>query len=222
MRPSINSWIALDYNEEIEEEKYMLSITKALSYNAKAALIKGITVGGIAALIYLIIVTVTTPSLPPIAAINAAFKINSLIIFGIAVGVGTQIFISSYSKDMSCKIDKKNKKAIFGAGSGSTAVSSFFSFFSLVPLGCCGSWLLILSFLPSIFGSTISVVLIQYSRLLSYVGLALVFGIAALSAKNLRGELKQRNKGQGTKNTNNIMYNDQQFKESRHHKEDQI
>jgi hypothetical protein len=221
LRPSINSWIALDYNEEIEEEKYMLSITKALSYNAKTALIKGIIVGGFAALIYLIIVTVTTPSLPPIAAINAAFKINSLIIFGIAVGVGIQIFISSYSKDMSCKIDKKNKKAIFGAGSGSTAVSSFFSFFSLVPLGCCGSWLLILSFLPSIFGSTISVVLIQYSRLLSYVGLALVFGIAALSAINLSRELKQ-SKGQGTKNTNDIMYNDQQFKESSHYKEDQI
>jgi hypothetical protein len=191
----------------------MLSITKALSYNAKKALVKGIIVGGIAALIYLIVVIVTTPSLPLIAAINAAFKINSVIIFGLAVGLGAQIFISSYSKGLGCRIDKK-KKGIFGAGSGSTAISSFFSFFSLVPLGCCGSWLLILSFLPSIFGSTLSVILIQYSKLLSYIGLAVVFGFAAISAIKLRGELKQRSRGGKTDDINNFMYNDQIFRAS--------
>jgi hypothetical protein len=87
-------------------------------------------------------------------------------------------------------IDKK-KKGIFGASSGSTAISSFFSSFSLVPLGCCGSWLLILSFLPSIFGSTLSVILIRYSVVLSYIGLTIVFGFAAISAIKLRRELKQ-------------------------------
>jgi len=199
----------------------MLSITKALSYNAKKALVKGIIVGGIAALIYLIIVFVTTPSLPPIAAINAAFRINSIIIFGLAIGVGIQIFISSYSKGLGCRFDKK-KKGVFGAGSGSTAITSFFSFFSLVPLGCCGSWLLILSFLPSIFGGTLSVVLIQYSKLLSYIGLALMFGSASISAIKLRRELKQRSRGEKTKDTNNIMYNDQIFKESPDPKEGQI
>src|SRR5215475_4587775 len=143
----------------------MLLISKTPSYNAKKALVKGIIVGIITTLIYLIVVVVTTPSLPPIAAINAAFRINSIIIFGLAIGVGTQIFISSYSKGFGCRIDKK-KKGIFGAGSGSTAISSFFS---LVPLGCCGSWLLILSFLPSVFGSSLSVALIQYSKSLSYI-----------------------------------------------------
>jgi hypothetical protein len=199
----------------------MLSITKALSYNAKKALVKGIIVGGIAALIYLIVVIVTTPSLPSIAAINAAFKINSVIIFGLAVGLGAQIFISSYSKGLGCRIDKK-KKGIFGAGSGCTAISSFFSFFSLVPLGCCGSWLFILSFLPSIFGSTLSVILIQYSKLLSYIGLAVVFGFAAISAIKLRGELKQRSRGGKTDDINNFMYNDQIFKEPPDPEEGQI
>ena len=168
----------------------MLLITKTVSYNAKKALVKGILVGIVTAIIYLIIVVATTPGLPPIAAINAAFSINSVIIFGLAIGVGTQIFISSYSKGLGCRIDKK-EKGIFGVGSGSTAVSSFFSFFSLVPLGCCGSWLLILSFLPSIFGSSLSVALIQYSRPLSYIGLAIVFGFAALSAFKLQSELKK-------------------------------
>jgi hypothetical protein len=144
-------------------------------------------------------VVVTTPSLPPIATINAAFSINSIIIFGLAIGVGTQTFISSYSKGLGCRIDKK-KKGIFGAGSGSTAISSFFSFFSLVPLGCCGSWLLVLSFLPSIFGSSLSVALIQYSKSLSYAGLAIVFGFAALSAFKLQRESKQMKKQKSIQN----------------------
>jgi hypothetical protein len=163
-----------------------------LSYNAKRALAKGTIVAVIAAVIYLVIVVITTPNLPATAAINAAFKVNSIVIFGLAIGVGIQFFLTSYSKGLGCKLDKK-RKGIFGAGSGSTALSSFFSFFSLVPLGCCGSWLFILSMLPSIFGSSLSVVLIEYSKLLSYIGLAIVFGFAGLSALRLRKELRQIN-----------------------------
>jgi hypothetical protein len=176
----------------------MLRVTKHLNYNAKKALVKGIIIGSLTIVIYLLVVIITTPSLPPIFAINAAFKINSIIIFGLAVGVGTQVFISSYNKSLGCRIDKKkkeDKKGIFrnvSSGSG-TAISSFFSFFSLIPLGCCGSWLLILSLLPSIFGSTLSVILIEYSRVLSYVGLIVVFGFAALSALKLRRGLKDLN-----------------------------
>jgi hypothetical protein len=163
-----------------------------LSYNAKKAIMKGAVVGLTAAVIYLAIVIVTTPNLPAIAAINAALKVNSIVIFGLALGVGVQFFLTSYSKGLGCRIDGK-KKGILGGGTVSTAISSFFSFFSLVPLGCCGSWLLILSMLPSIFGGSLSVILIEYSKLLSYVGLAVVFGFAGLSALRLRKELQIRN-----------------------------
>jgi hypothetical protein len=177
-----------------------------LSYNAKKALMKGITVGAATAVIYLAVVIITTPNLAAIAAINAAFKENSIVIIGLALGVGIQFFLTSYSKGLGCRIDRK-RKGIFGGGSGSTAISSFFSFFSLVPLGCCGSWLLILSMLPSIFGSSLSVVLIEYSKLLSYVGLSIVFGFAGLSALRLRKELQERN---SSKNSNfNQLYGQQ-------------
>jgi hypothetical protein len=176
----------------------------SLSYNFKRALIKGIIVGLVTAIIYLAVVVITTPSLPAADAINAAFKVNSIIIFGLAIGLGAQVFLSSYSKGLGCRIDKK-RKGIFGGGSGSTAISSFFSFFSLVPLGCCGSWLLILSMLPSIFGSTLSVVLIEYSKVLSYVGLAIVFGFAGLSALKLKRELDYRNKAKTLNQLNNQM-----------------
>jgi hypothetical protein len=162
------------------------------SYNIKKSLVKGIIIGVITAAIYLAIVVITTPNLPAIAAVNAAFKVNSIVIFGLALGVGIQFFLASCSKSLGCRIDKR-RKGIFGGGSSSTAISSFFSFFSLVPLGCCGSWLLILSMLPSIFGSSLSVVLIEYSRVLTYVGLAIVFGFVGLSALRLKKELNQRN-----------------------------
>jgi hypothetical protein len=181
-------------------------IQRPLSYNARKALLKGVIIGLITAAVYLTVVVVTTPNLPPSAAINAALTVNGIIIVGLAVGVGIQIFASSYSKGLGCRIgDRKKylpKKGIrkfftrSGSGSGgsggSTAVSSFLSFFSLVPLGCCGSWLFILSMLPSVFGGTLSVILIDYSTVLSYVGLAVVIGFAALSVLKLRRELNER------------------------------
>jgi hypothetical protein len=185
-----------------------ISGTQILSYNAKRALVRGIIIGIVTIIVYLAIVVITTPNLPAIVAINAAFKINSIVIFGLGIGVGTQVFLSSYSKGLGCTI-AKNKKGVFGAGSSSTALSSFFSFFSLVPLGCCGSWLLILSSLPSIFGSTLSVILIEYSKLLSYIGLAIVFGFAGLSALKLK---RQFDRGNNVKNNFNQLNNQQTVK----------
>jgi hypothetical protein len=46
--------------------------------------------------------------------------------------------------------------------------------------------------LPSVFGGTLSVVLIEYSSLLSYIGLTVVIGFAALSVLRLRKELNER------------------------------
>src|SRR5918996_5068982 len=185
-------------------------IQRPLSYNARKALLKGVIVGAITAAVYLTVVVVTTPNLPPSVAINAALTVNGIIIVGIAVGVGIQIFASSYSKGLGCRLDDNRKNSqkvrdqkgirrIFSIGNGrtggsggSTAISSFLSFFSLVPLGCCGSWLFVLSMLPSVFGGTLSVVLIEYSTLLSYVGLTVVIGFAALSILRLRKELNER------------------------------
>ncbi len=156
-------------------------VSQRLSHAARKSLAKGLLAGGVTASLYLLIVVMTTPSLPPLAAINAAFLANSIIIGGTATAVGAQVFFSSYGRAFGCKLDRKG----LGAGSGGTALGSFFSFFALVPLGCCGSWLLVLSFLPSIFGSGLSVLLIDYSRPLSYAALAVTLGFAALSGAKL-------------------------------------
>src|SRR6266487_3066407 len=167
------------------------AVMRSLSHNSKRAVLKGILLGSISILAYIIVVIMTTPQLPASFAIKAAFSINPLIIYGTAFGVGANVFISSYSKGMGCRVDKK-RKGIFGVSSGSTTLSAFFSFFSLVPLGYCGSWLLVLSYLPTIFGSALSVSLIQYSKPLSYIGLIIVLGFAGISAFKLRSELKEQ------------------------------
>ncbi len=153
---------------------------------------KATIVGIITITVYLLVVVITTPALEPVAAINAAFQLNSIVIIGMGIGIGFQVYLSEKSKSLGCRLDVK--KRALGGNSGSTAITSFFSFFSLVPLGCCGWWLYVLSLLPGIVGTGISAVLIEYSQVLAYLGLGLVFGFAMLTAFKLRMETIKQNR----------------------------
>lgn len=153
-------------------------------------IIKAGIVGVITVVIYLTVVVVTTPALPADAAISAAFQINSIVIIGMGIGIGMQIYLSEQSKRLGCRLDVKKKA--FGGNASSTAATSFFSFFSLVPLGCCGWWLYVLSLLPSVVGTGVSAVLIEYSQALAYLGLAIIFGFNALTYVKLQKEKKIR------------------------------
>lgn len=152
---------------------------------------KAILVGMITIVVYLSVVVLTTPALEPLAAISAAFQLNSIVIIGMGIGIGLQVFLSEKSKMLGCKLDVKKKA--FGGNTGSTAATSFFSFFSLVPLGCCGWWLYALSLLPGIVGTGASAILIEYSQVLAYLGLTIIFGFAGLTAIKLRKEMKLSN-----------------------------
>ena len=149
-------------------------------------ILKSVIVGLITVFLYISVVVVTTPALEPVYSISAAFELNSVIIFGMGIGIGLQVFLSEKSKLLGCKLKVKNKA--FGGNSGSTAATSFFSFFSLVPLGCCGWWLYALSLLPSVVGTGISAVLIEYSQVLAYFGLVIIFAFAGLTAYKLKKE----------------------------------
>jgi len=149
---------------------------------------KATLVGIITIVVYLSVVVLTTPALEPLAAISAALQLNSIVIFGMGIGIGLQVFLSAKSKLLGCKL--KVKKKALGGNSGSVVTTSFFSFFSLVPLGCCGWWLYVLSLLPSVAGVGVSAVLIEYSQVLAYVGLTIIFGFAGLTALKLKKEIK--------------------------------
>ncbi|MCH6571301.1 MAG: hypothetical protein IH780_01840, partial [Thaumarchaeota archaeon] len=49
-----------------------------------------------------------------------------------------------------------------------------------------------LSLLPSVVGTGVSAVLIEYSQTLAYLGLAIIFGFNALTAIKLQKEKKLR------------------------------
>ena len=151
---------------------------------------KSILVGALTIAIYLSVVVATTPALPPANAIHAAFQLNAIVIVGMGVGIGLQIFLSEKSKTLGCKL--KVKRKAFGGNSGSTAATSFFSFFSLVPLGCCGWWLYALSLLPSVVGTGVSAILIEHSQTLAYLGLAIILGFNGLTAYKLRKEKRSQ------------------------------
>ncbi|UVS70382.1 DUF3179 domain-containing protein [Nitrososphaera viennensis] len=155
---------------------------RRLGYMERNALAKSLLAGGITMSLYLLVVVLTTPSLPALSAIQAAFSANPVVIGGTSMAVAAQTLFASYGRSLGCNLEKRSSR--FSAGSGS-AVGSFFSFFSLVPLGCCGSWLLLLSFLPSVFGTAVSAFLVDYSKPLSYVATASVLGLAALNGVKL-------------------------------------
>ena len=133
---------------------------------------------------YLVVVVITTPALPATVAISAAFELNSIVIVGMGVGIGLQVYLSERAKLFGCRLNARRKTV--SGNSGGTAAASFFSFFSLVPLGCCGWWLYVLSLLPSVLGTGASAVLIEHGQSLAYLGLAVVFGFAGLSAYKFR------------------------------------
>ncbi len=151
---------------------------------------KSLLIGFLTIAIYLSVVVITTPALPAIDAISAAFQLNSIVIIGMGVGIGLQIFLSEKGKQLGCKVNVKKKA--FGGNSSSAAATSFFSFFSLVPLGCCGWWLYALSLLPSVVGTGASAILIEYSQPLAYLGLVIIFGFNALTAYKLRKEIRSK------------------------------
>jgi len=145
---------------------------------------KATLVGILTVIVYLAVVVITTPALEPLAAISAALQLNAIVIIGMGIGIGLQLFLSEKSKLLGCKLNIRKKA--FGGNTASTTATSFFSFFSLVPLGCCGWWLYALSLLPSIVGTGVSAVLIEYSQFLSYLGLIIIFGFAGLTAYKLK------------------------------------
>ncbi|HJS65098.1 MAG TPA: hypothetical protein VJ767_09595 [Nitrososphaeraceae archaeon] len=183
---------------------------RQLNNNIKKSILKGVIVSSITIISYLLIVVFTTPNLPATASISAALQVNYFIIIGMAVGTGVQTFVISYRKKIksssgNCEVNKKDFLHSSSTGNGlGAALSSFFSFFSLVPLGCCGSWLFILSYLPLVFGNGVSVFMINYSSILSYIGLIIISLITLVSILKLYKDLEV------LKNKNILLENKQQ------------
>ncbi len=94
------------------------------------ALQRGIGVGLIAFVAYVVIVLVTTPSLSPPDALKITFALNWWVIIGVSIGTGVQAYLIAYAKDIACPV--AHVKIVGGTSGVSSSLASFFSFLSLV------------------------------------------------------------------------------------------
>lgn len=155
-------------------------------------LIKSTIAGIIFLFIYLLIVILTTPNFPPLVSVSIALNLNGIYIYGGAISLAVQTWIIGYSKTIPFQLGlprtrAKSSRLLNVLGS---IGSAFFSFFALIGVGCCGTWLFILSLLPGILGVGVTSFLIQYSTLLAQIGLGLMIISNIYAFMKLRKKLK--------------------------------
>ncbi len=151
---------------------------------------RGVTIGLLALGAYLFIVVVTTPSLPPLYAARVAIALNWWVISGVTIGSGVQAYLISYSKSRAC--NPRFKKPLAGSTGTFSALSSFLSYLALVPVGCCGTWLYIISFLPGILGANASGFLVENGRVLATVSLLIMIASVSYTYLSVRRRLVRR------------------------------
>lgn len=148
---------------------------------------RGVGVAIIAIVIYLTIVVVTTPSLRPVDAVAISVTLNWWVVGGIAAGTGIQAFLLAYAQGKACTI--RYRATTLGVSGFFSGLSSFLSFLSLIPVGCCGTWIYVLSFMPGLVGAGASGFLIANSSQIEAAGLVLMALSVAYTYLSLRKKL---------------------------------
>jgi hypothetical protein len=148
---------------------------------------RGIGAGLITIVLYLAIVVITTPSLRPVDAVAISVAQNWWLIGGIAVGAGVQAFLLAYAKNRACSV--RYKSSVIGASGFFSGLSSFLSFLSLIPVGCCGTWIYVISFLPGLVGASASGFLIGKSLEIEVAGLVMMGVSVAYTYLSVRKKL---------------------------------
>jgi len=133
---------------------------------------KGVFYAVSASILYMLVVVITTPNLAPLDSILTAISLNWWIIAGVSLGAGIQVFLITYARERAC--DLRMNTPVTGATGIFSAFAAFLSYLALIPVGCCGMWLYLVSFLPGIIGVGASAILVDYSRSVATIGLALM------------------------------------------------
>lgn len=136
-------------------------------------LAKSILSGVIYFVIYLLIVILTTPNFPPLVSASIALNINGIYVIGSTLSIGLQTFLVGYNQSIPLQLGIPKIRSS-GLNVLASISSAFFSFFALIGVGCCGTWLFIISQFPGILGVGLSSFLTQYSTLFAQIGLILM------------------------------------------------
>lgn len=153
--------------------------------NVDRLILKSIAYSFVFILIYLIIVIITTPNFPPFVAVTIALNVNGIYIIGSAISVGVQTWLVGASQRIPFQLGLPRFRAR-GLNIIGSIASAFFSFFALIGVGCCGTWLFILSQLPGVLGVGLSSFLTEYTILLAQLGLLIMVISNVYAYLNLR------------------------------------
>lgn len=157
------------------------------------AIQRGVGVAIISAVLYLTIVVLSTPNLKAVDAILVSLNLDWWVVGGISVAAGTQVFLITYAKVKGCPV--RHGAAASGTSGFFSGLSSFLSFLSLIPVGCCGTWIYVLSFLPGLVGVGASGFLITHGLELEATGLILMTASVAYTYFSVRKRLAALRRG---------------------------
>jgi hypothetical protein len=141
----------------------------------RSVLLASISAGAAAAL-YLLVIILTSPNVPPIYAVRAALRTNHLFMLALSLGYGTFIYTNEELKARGCSI-KRVRSA--GLGTGASGFGALLSYLSLTNFGCCGFWLYVMSLLPSFVGVGAATLLIDYQQYFAALALLPLYYITA-------------------------------------------
>jgi len=140
--------------------------------------VRGLLTSAAGLTIYLAVVVLTTPNLPPATSISIALNINALLLTGLLPSLWLQGYLQAKVSASGCSV---RKSTAVGASAGGSALASLVSFLPLTQVGCCGFWLYALSLIAGLGGGGLAFA----TALLEAPGALMWSGVAAVWAGNL-------------------------------------
>lgn len=127
---------------------------------------------------YLLVVVLGSPAVEPTLAVRLALQLNGLSIAGISTVFGLQGALLVYSRQVACPARKTGT-----TGVSSSVFAGFTSLFSLASVGCCG---LFAFWVALLLGAGAAAFLVEFSNLLTGVGLGVMALSVGLLARSIR------------------------------------
>jgi hypothetical protein len=125
-------------------------------------------------IVYLLVVVLTTPALPPVEAVRASLAFNGHFLALLLSSTWFHGFLRAKAASRSCTLRRGVTAGAAGCGS---FIASALSFLSLTQVGCCGFWLYAISLLAGIggLGTALAGIMVEHPFPLMALGVSIIW-----------------------------------------------
>jgi hypothetical protein len=125
-------------------------------------------------IVYLLVVVLTTPALPPVEAVRASLSFNGYFLALLLSSIWFHGFLRARAASRSCTL---RRGLAAGAAGGGSFIASVLSFLSLTQVGCCSFWLYAISLLAGIggLGTALAGIIVDFPFLLMALGVSIIW-----------------------------------------------